>query len=241
MLDITWFGDTDIVTFPDAETALSEPDGLLAIGGNLSVSTLLNAYENGIFPWFSAGDPIMWWSPSERAVLEPKNIHLSKNMQKLLRQQRYGVTMDTAFDAVIANCSTDSAIMPRSKTWITAEMQRAYRQLFAAGFAHSVEVWNDKKQLVGGLYGVFVKNCFCGESMFSQESNTSKLALINLARFLQHWQGALIDCQLPTPHLLTLGATSVTRKVFSCQLNKMQDNPILTKKSWSDLWQRYSA
>ncbi len=239
--DIAWFNDNDIVDFPNPEVALTDPDGLLAIGGNLSVATLTTAYQNGIFPWFSESDPIMWWSPSKRAIIRPNHIHISKNMKKLMRQQRYRISLDNAFLSVVENCSTDTKIIGRKETWITANMQSAYQRLFAENIAHSVEVWNQDNQLVGGLYGVFVKNCFCGESMFSQESNTSKLALIHLARFLLFYQCELIDCQLPTPHLTSLGAETISRKTFIGQLEQMQFNEILIENAWSHLWQQYSA
>ncbi len=239
MLNIAWFDDADITTFPNTDTALVEPDGLLALGGNLSVATLTTAYRCGIFPWFSDEDPIMWWSPSQRAIIRPNHIHISKNMKKLIRQQRYRITIDTDFSSVLKHCSTDTNIIERQETWITTEMQWAYQELFAKNIAHSVEVWNKNDELVGGLYGVFVRNCFCGESMFSRESNTSKLALIYLAQFLLSHQCEVIDCQLPTTHLMSLGAEVISRKAFISNLSKTEDNQLLIKNNWGELWQQY--
>ncbi len=239
ILNVPWFDEVDITRFPLPENALVEPDGLLALGGNLSVNTLLNAYQNGIFPWFSKDNPVMWWSPSQRAIIYPKNIHISKNMKKLMRQQRYRIAFDKAFLSVIQSCSANTAIIDREETWITNEMQLAYQELFFQNIAHSVEVWNEKDELVGGLYGVFVKNCFCGESMFSQENNTSKLALIYLAKFLQNYECELIDCQLPTEHLTSLGSEVVPRNKFIKELCLMKDNTVLIRNNWDDLWQQY--
>ncbi len=241
ILNVAWFDDTDIIQFPDTDKALADPDGLLALGGNLSVVTLTNAYRCGIFPWFSDDDPIMWWSPSQRAIIRPNQVHISKNMKKLIKQQRYRITMDTDFISVLRHCSTDSDIIERQETWITTEMQWAYQDLFAENIVHSVEVWNANDELVGGLYGVFVKNCFCGESMFSNEKNTSKLALIHLAQFLQSYRCETIDCQLPTTHLMSLGAEIMPRKNFISTLNQADDNKALINKDWSTLWQQYSA
>ncbi len=241
LLNVAWFDDVDIIQFPDVETALSDPDGLLALGGNLSIETLKTAYRYGIFPWFSEDDPIMWWSPSQRAIIRPSQIHISKNMKKLIKQQRYRITMDKAFISVLRNCTTDSDIIVREDTWITTEMQWAYQNLFEKNIAHSVEVWNENDKLVGGLYGVFVKNCFCGESMFSNEKNTSKLALIHLAKFLQSYRCEMIDCQLPTTHLMSLGAEIVPRKDFISTLNQTNDNQQLINRDWSTLWQQYSV
>ncbi|PID64904.1 MAG: leucyl/phenylalanyl-tRNA--protein transferase [Gammaproteobacteria bacterium] len=245
-MNIAWFDGQDILHFPSVERALAEPDGLLAIGGNLSVETLRNAYENGIFPWFDETQPIMWWSPSIRAVIQTRHIHISKNMHKLIRQtqkqgqshgqSRYQITADRHFSAVVAACSAVKAT--RQSTWITKAMQQAYQQLYDNGIAHSIEVCNADKQLVGGLYGVFVKNCFCGESMFSGEKNTSKLALIALAEFLNRHGCPLIDCQLPTAHLATMGAVEIPRKAFINQLKNMPANSALVQQNWITRWLR---
>lgn len=234
-----WFEASDITTFPDVETALSEPDGLLACGGNLSKTTLLSAYRCGIFPWFSDGEPIMWWSPSLRAVIATDHVHISKNMAKLMRQQRVEVSFDTDFSAVIARCALPSPVDCREQTWITPQMQRAYQCLHDEGYAHSVEIRDKNNQLIGGLYGVFINNCFCGESMFSEQSNASKLALIYLAQFLHHFGCEVIDCQMPTTHLLTMGAQTMPRKTFCDMIKKQNTNSALYGKSWRDLWRPY--
>ncbi|MGY0398702.1 MAG: leucyl/phenylalanyl-tRNA--protein transferase [Ostreibacterium sp.] len=238
MCNIPWFADEDIKYFPSPDNALKDPDGLLAIGGNLSISTLVLAYQQGIFPWFSEQQPIMWWSPSVRAKIETRAIHVSKNMKKLMRRDKYYLTVDHAFSQVVKTCasslSTDDG---RVDTWITDEMRDAYFDLFQANIAHSIEVYNQKEQLVGGLYGVFVRNCFCGESMFSHESNTSKLALIKLSEFLVTNDCLTIDCQLPTRHLISMGAASVSRNLFLLELNSMSSNKKLINQSWHELWQ----
>lgn len=231
MLNVPWLPDADVPTFPDVAKALSEPDGLLAVGGNLSVKTLLNAYSKGIFPWFAEEQPILWWSPSVRAIIVPSAIHVSKNMQKMLRRQAYCLAADTAFADVVMQCSA------REQTWITDDMRVAYGELHRGGMAHSVEVYDQSKRLIGGLYGVFVGNCFCGESMFSHRDNASKLALIALAQFLQRYGCELIDCQLPTKHLQSMGAQSVSRADFVEKLDKMRNNRYLLNRRWTDLWQ----
>lgn len=210
MAQLTWLTGHDI-TFPPAERAMSEPNGLLAAGGDLSVARLINAYRHGIFPWYSPGQPILWWCPDPRTVVRPKHLHVSRSMRKLIRQSRMQVTFDRDFAAVIRACAE-----PRhyaDGTWITAEMQAAYIELHRAGVAHSVEVWQDD-QLVGGLYGVALGKVFFGESMFSRTSNASKLGFIVLVEQLQSWGVELIDCQMPTDHLFSLGAESMSRDAF---------------------------
>jgi leucyl/phenylalanyl-tRNA---protein transferase len=200
--------DTNVV-FPDAENAEDET-GLLAIGGNLETETLLSAYGNGIFPWFNDDEPICWYSPKERCILYPSDIVVSKSMQKILRDKVFYITTNTAFAEVITNCKNTKRAM-QDGTWITSEMENAYIALHKAGYAKSVEVWQNKK-LVGGLYGVQVKeNVFCGESMFSHVSNASKAALIWLSKNNSY---TLIDCQVPTEHLLSMGAILIERKRF---------------------------
>jgi len=194
------------MVFPDP--ALAEEDGLLAIGGDLSMERLLLAYSNGIFPWFSEGEPILWYSPHLRCVIYPDRILVSKSMKKVLRDDVFKITVDTAFEEVILNC----AKTPRKGqdgTWITNEMQDAYINLHKNGYAHSVEVWL-KDRLVGGLYGLKVNGVFCGESMFSTASNASKAALIYLSKL----NIDLIDCQMPNDHLMSLGAEMIDRVVY---------------------------
>ena len=194
--------------FPDP--SLAEPDGLLAIGGDLSRDRLLLAYQHGIFPWFSEGDPICWFSPHERCVIYPDQLKVSKSMKKVLKDQLFTVTMDTAFEEVIA-CCAQTPRRDQDGTWITTAMQDAYIDLHQSGWAHSVEVWYDD-QLVGGLYGMHVNNVFCGESMFSLMSNASKTALIWLCRTNKF---SLIDCQVPNDHLLSLGAEMISRETYT--------------------------
>jgi len=196
----------DDPAFPDP--ALAEEDGLLAIGGDLSMERLLIAYSNGIFPWFSEDDPILWYSPHERCVIYPDKIKISKSMKQVLKQGIFKVTLNQAFEEVILNCAT-SVRKGQDGTWITAEMQQAYLNLHQNGYAHSVEVWQDDK-LVGGLYGLKVNRVFCGESMFSRVSNASKTALI----FLSKLNIDLIDCQLPNDHLMSLGAEMISRETY---------------------------
>ena len=192
--------------FPDP--ALAEEDGLLAIGGDLSTERLLIAYSNGIFPWFSEGEPILWYSPHTRCVIYPDKIKISKSMQKILNQEVFKITFNQAFADVIRNCATTER-KGQDGTWITNEMQDAYISLHQQGYAHSVEVWL-ADQLVGGLYGLKVNRVFCGESMFSHVSNASKAALI----FLSKMNIDLIDCQLPNDHLMSLGAEMIDRESY---------------------------
>ena len=195
------------IIFPDP--ALAEPDGLLAIGGDLSVERLLNAYAHGIFPWYSNKQPILWYSPHERFVLFPDQIKISKSMRQVLKSGKFKVTFDQDFAAVINACASVSRSGQRG-TWITNNMEKAYMELHNQGKAHSVEVWQNE-ELVGGLYGIEVNQIFCGESMFSKVSNASKLALIALC---QQKNYELIDCQMYTEHLESLGAIMISREEF---------------------------
>ncbi len=203
--------DTDY-TFPDISLALDEPDGLLSVGGDLSPGRLLAAYRHGIFPWYNHSQPILWWSPNPRAVLFPHKLHVSRSLRKTLRQQHFKITTDTAFGEVIKACSTprDNA---NSGTWITEEMQQAYRHLFELGHAHSVECWLDGK-LMGGLYGVGIGKVFFGESMFSRTRDASKVAFVLWVRQLEQWGYALVDCQVHSAHLESLGAETIDREHF---------------------------
>lgn len=208
--------------FPSAEYALDEPNGLLAFGGDLSVQRLLLAYSQGIFPWFSEGEPILWWSPEPRGILPLEQFICSQSLQKFIRKHHYKVTINHAFDQVILAC----AKIPRndSGTWITKQMIKAYQDLHHCGHAQSIEVW-ENDQLLGGLYGVTVGQVFCGESMFHRASNTSKLAMYYLVEHLRSHGGAFIDCQLQNPHLASLGCVSVTRLDF---LNKLASAMVKT-------------
>ena len=192
------------LVFPDP--AFAEPDGLLAVGGDLSKERLILAYQSGIFPWFSEGDPICWFSPPERCVIFPEEVNISKSMKKIIRDGIFRIKMNTAFTEVIKHCASVYR-EGQDGTWITNAMQDAYLRLHQAGVAHSVEVWQDD-ELVGGLYGIKVNHVFCGESMFSLVSNASKAALIWLC---QQPEYKLIDCQVPNDHLFSLGAQLIPR------------------------------
>ena len=197
--------------FPPPCRALTEPDGLLAAGGNLSPRRLLRAYRLGIFPWYSPGQPILWWSPDPRLVLFPEAVNISRSLRKTLKKGVFTVTADTDFATVIGACAG-----PRGQdtgTWITSEMNRAYLRLHRLGHAHSIESWHEG-QLVGGLYGVAVGQVFYGESMFSLMSDASKVALAALAAQLRRWQFTLIDCQVHTEHLSRMGAVEIPRATF---------------------------
>lgn len=205
--------------FPPLESALKEPNGLLAAGGDLSPRRLVSAYAQGIFPWFSAGEPILWWSPDPRMVLFPDEIAISRSLAKTLRNRDYEVRLDTAFADVVSACAT----APRNGqagTWITAEMQAAYRRLHELGFAHSVETWIDGR-LAGGLYGVAIGRAFYGESMFARVTDASKIALAHLGVQLRRLGFGIIDCQMETRHLASLGARPIPRREFRALLDRL--------------------
>jgi len=211
------------VTFPDPEMALEEPEGLLAIGGDLSPVRLLNAYQQAIFPWFSEGEPILWWSPKQRAVITPQQVHISKSMAKFIRKMPFTITVNHCFSAVVDACA-----LPRktqAETWISPAIKQAYLALHTLGHAHSIEVWQGE-QLVGGLYGVNIGTIFCGESMFHQETNASKVAFIALCQHFDTQGGQLIDCQMMTTHLTSLGVRSNTRHDFLQQLTQYKHQQV---------------
>lgn len=210
------------VKFPPLDRALDKPDGLLAAGGALTPAWLLAAYRHGIFPWYSDDQPILWWSPDPRLVLFPAEIRIRRSLAKRLRNAGFTVTCDQDFAAVIAACAEARAA--DEGTWITAPMQAAYTQLHRMGHAHSIEVWRNE-YLVGGLYGVAMGRMFFGESMFSHASDASKVALVYLARHLQSQGGGLIDCQMHTPHLVSLGARDIARNRFIDYLEHYIDQP----------------
>jgi leucyl/phenylalanyl-tRNA--protein transferase len=205
--------------FPPVEDALDDPNGLLAIGGDLSVERLINAYRRGIFPWFSEGQPILWWSPAPRMVLYPQELKISRSMQKRLKQPDYEVRFNTAFREVMQACSQVGR-PHQDGTWITEAMIDAYCALHTAGQALSAETWING-ELVGGLYGVQIGRMFYGESMFHLVSNASKIAFIRLVEELQQQSCGLIDCQMHTSHLALLGAREIPRKEFCLQLAKL--------------------
>ncbi|MBA1238524.1 MULTISPECIES: leucyl/phenylalanyl-tRNA--protein transferase [Stutzerimonas stutzeri subgroup] len=218
---LTWLKRDDL-TFPPLETALRDPNGLLAAGGDLSAERLVAAYRHGCFPWYQDGQPLLWWSPDPRTVLYPHELHVSRSLRKRIRQGDYEVTLDRAFSDVIQGCAD-----PRSYaegTWITTPMQQAYIRLHEIGLAHSVEVWRDE-QLVGGLYGLAIGKLFFGESMFSRATDASKVGFVTLVERLREWEFALIDCQMPTRHLESFGARSITREAFADALAAYLDCP----------------
>ena len=206
------------IEFPDVE--LASPDGILAIGGDLSPERLLLAYRNGIFPWYSEGEPIVWYSPEKRMVLFPGELKVSKSMKQLIRRGTYQITWNENFEEVIKACQ-ESPRKDQDGTWITEEMRLAYIRLHEMGHAKSVEVWREE-ELVGGLYGIDLGHVFCGESMFSREANTSKFGFINLAQRLEKENYRLIDCQVYTAHLASLGAREIHRKEFTNLLKDMK-------------------
>ncbi len=201
---------TDALEFPPVDTANS--DGLLAVGGDLSSERLLLAYQQGIFPWFDKDSIILWWSPDPRMILYPKEIKISKSMRKVLRDKRFRITKNTCFKEVLEYCSSVDRV-GQDGTWITEQMKMAYLNLHEKGIAQSYEVWEGDK-LVGGLYGIDLGHVFCGESMFSLTSNASKFAFIKLAQELQEKEYKIIDCQLHTDHLESLGAQEISRIEF---------------------------
>ena len=223
---ITWLNRASL-KFPPLHKALREPNGLLAAGGDLSAARLVAAYRHGCFPWYQDGQPLLWWSPDPRTVLLPNNLHISRSLRKVLRSDLFSVTFDRNFTDVIHACSE-----PRKDedgTWITSEMQAAYFALHAQGHAHPVEVWQ-QDQLVGGLYGIAIGQLFFGESMFSRTSNASKVGFVTLVSALKAAGFVLIDCQMPTAHLISLGAESIRRSEFSEYLTQHLD--INTDMQW---------
>jgi leucyl/phenylalanyl-tRNA---protein transferase len=217
---IPWLEPTD--PFPPVERALREPNGLLAAGDDLSTARLLDAYRRGIFPWFNDEDPVLWWSPDPRMVLDTAGIHVSRSLGKTARSGRFTVTCDTAFIEVMAGCAAPRP--GQDGTWITAVMVEAYRILADAGHAHSVEVW-EQGALVGGLYGVCVGRMFFGESMFARRSDASKVALATLAHQLRRWDMPMIDCQTVTAHLASLGARQMPRREFLREVRRLTSEP----------------
>lgn len=214
--------------FPNVSKALPEPNGLLAVGGCLSSRRLLNAYRNGIFPWFGDNEPILWWSPDPRLVLRPDRIRIARSLAKRLRRGEFRFSFDTCFQTVVAACASPR---PDARgTWITPEMQRAYGELHALGFAHSFEAWRNG-ELVGGLYGVVLGRVFFGESMFHRATDASKAAFVFACERLQQWQYALIDCQVHTEHLASLGAEEISRDAFVALLNEYCAQPV-ADRAW---------
>ncbi len=219
------------------ESALSEPDGLLAVGGDLSVERLLNSYQQSIFPWYSPGEPILWWSPDPRFVLFPEELKISRSLAKNVRNKPFQIRMDTAFEQVISLCANQ----PRKDqpgTWISEEMLQAYINMHHAGHAHSIECWKGD-ELVGGLYGIHTGQVFCGESMFSRESNASKIALVYLCQFLQQHGFKLIDSQVHTEHLERLGAAMIPRSEYIEILR--QAHGVNMPTNWDELFEVFKS
>ncbi len=208
--------------FPPVERALRRPNGLLAAGGDLSPERLLRAYRLGIFPWFSAGEPILWWSPDPRMALFPDELKIARSLAKTLRKRDFEVRADSAFEQVILACSEPRPHQPG--TWITSEMQAAYARLHRLGVAHSVETWRGG-ELIGGLYGVALGRMFYGESMFSRADDASKIALVHLVRQLQRWEFGMIDCQMNTPLLTSFGAREIRRAEFTRRMAELVNYP----------------
>jgi leucyl/phenylalanyl-tRNA--protein transferase len=208
--------------FPPVNTAMLEPNGLLAAGGDLMPERLLEAYCNGIFPWFNEGDPILWWSPDPRMVLFPEEFKLSKSLLKTLRRGKYELRTDTAFEQVMRACALPRA--GQNGTWIQEDIVDAYVRLHRMGLAHSVETWIDG-ELSGGLYGVSLGRMFYGESMFSHKTDASKIALAHLSAQLTRWQFGMIDCQMNTSHLASMGAREIPRTQFITQLQELIHYP----------------
>jgi len=206
--------DDETTPFPDCDWALDEPNGLLAFGAQLTPKRLLMAYRNGVFPWYNPGEPILWWSPDPRCVLWPEQLHISRSLRKFLKKKPFEIRKNSAFAEVMQACSEPRADEPG--TWISEEMKAAYSEMHRLGYAHSIECWLDGK-LVGGLYGMQLGSIFFGESMFSRVANASKVALVDLA---QNHQLSLIDGQVSSPHLHTLGAITLPRRRFLAHLEK---------------------
>ncbi|MGL4723636.1 MAG: leucyl/phenylalanyl-tRNA--protein transferase [Scandinavium sp.] len=209
------------ITFPSPEGALREPNGLLALGGDLSPARLLMAYQRGIFPWFSPGDPILWWSPDPRAILWPEEFHISRSMKRFHKSSPYRITLNHAFGRVIEGCAGDRD----EGTWITESIVLAYHRLHELGHAHSVEVWLGN-ELVGGMYGVAQGALFCGESMFSRAENASKSALLVFCQEFAREGGKLMDCQVLNSHTASLGAVEIPRRDYLEHLEALRSQPL---------------
>lgn len=230
VLNLPCLQDTAEDFFPPTTQALDFPNGLLAWGGQLTPARILAAYRKGIFPWFSEGEPVLWWTPSPRCVLFPDRVYISRRTRRRLRQEKYRLTADSAFEAVIKACAAPQE--KRDSTWINADMKNVFIDLHEKYAAHSVEVWLDD-QLVGGIYGLAIGHAFFGESMFSRVSDASKIALITLCRQLGHWGFEMIDCQVSNAHLLSMGAEAIGRSEFESRLRKL-----VSRQRSAQLWTR---
>lgn len=231
---IPWLVGDD--PFPPLAAALKQPNGLLAAGADLSPERVLDAYRRGIFPWYAEGEPVLWWSPDPRMVLIPSELKISRSLAKTLRNRDYEIRFDSAFDAVLLGCASRGASASDSGrittgTWITEAMRSAYLRLHQLGYAHSVETWVGG-ELAGGLYGVAIGSMFYGESMFTRVRDASKVAMVHLVRRLQRQGCGMIDCQMHTTHLASLGARSIPREQFSLRLQELVDYAVMPTK-WS--------
>jgi len=206
--------------------SLAEPNGLLCVGGDLSTERILLAYSSGIFPWYSENEPVLWWSPDPRLILYPEKIKISRSLKKKIKTNTFKVTIDQAFNDVIYACA-NTRIQNSEETWLTDEMIAAYKRLHKEGFAHSIECWKDD-ELAGGLYGISLGGCFFGESMFTNISDASKIALVKLADFLKENGFDLIDCQITTDHLTSMGGFEVPRQTFLKQLKNSLEKPTIS-------------
>lgn len=226
---VAWLSPNDPPdAFPPIQSALTEPDGLLAAGGDLSSERLLYAYRHGIFPWFDEGQPILWWSPEPRCVLKLGDYHVTRKLRRQLPGSTAELTINRSFDEVIQMCAGPRR--SQQGTWITKSMLDAYQTLHEKAWAHSIEI-RDNKQLIGGVYGLAIGRVFFGESMFSATPNASKLALLGLTNILEKHAFELIDCQVVSQHLLTLGATTISRSAFAAMLDKAC-NPATAFENW---------
>ena len=231
MLNIPYLQDKNIL-FPDPNTALEQPNGLLACMGNLNAETLLKAYRKGIFPWYNEQDqPILWWSPNPRSIIYPDEVNISHSLKKSIRTKPWEIRIDTEFESVIKYCAN----LRKNKgqgTWINTDMQHSSIDLHNSGYAHSLEVWLDD-DLVGGLYGISLGDVFCGESMFSLKSNASKVALVQLALLMRKYtKNGLIDCQIENDHLLSMGSRNISREAFLIELKKLRNKPSFWPCYW---------
>lgn len=228
---IAWISESDPPeAFPNIAAALTEPDGLLAAGGDLNPGRLLYAYRHGVFPWFDSGQPILWWSPDPRCVIRPASFHVSRRLRRDLRTSTFELTFNKAFAEVIEACAADR--VGQEGTWITEEMIDAYASLHAQGWAHSVEIWQEE-ELVGGLYGLAIGKVFFGESMFSQATNASKFAIWALCGMLVDQQFEILDCQVVSAHLRSLGAILMPRAEFGTLLERACD-PATRFDNWPE-------
>lgn len=236
MSTIPWLGENaPPQTLPPAQTAFDEPNGLLAAGGSLDPDWLLHAYTHGAFPWYNPGDPILWWSPDPRAILRPDELRISRSLRRRIKSNCYTVRSDTNFTQVIEECAR-----PRDDeggTWITEQMKAAYTQLHAIGYAHSFEAWQND-QLVGGLYGVAVGRVFFGESMFARADDASKVAFVTAVEYLRNHDFELIDCQVPSEHLTSLGATDMGRAEFLAALESLCTQ-VCQPGAWTEEFRRW--